>query len=642
VATIEIDVESAPGVVTGPGPITEIQSFRTVNRLNQAGSWTMTLPATEPQADLLTAQATVMGHVIINGVKTFLGGGAIDNMRKRVDNTGRLLLTAGGVGLLGEFSREALDTLILDDTGSQNLIDLAALKPTGWAVSMIGTSADFQRVFVNETQLAAWVAIAKQMGHSFTLKTVTSVERTLVYYVDLPTTIALHCVMNLNALEAEDNPDLATIVSIEDVSSSYEILNRAYVYGAGSGENQITMAAATVWPDDTTDITDPYTAPSGDEYFFDLATNRITNADSFARLGDQLRSKRLQFPDITLLENSDLGLEIAANTLVKAAVAQLERQRSPQTVYRFKLADLRQRIYPGDLIHIEARRYINGVRVVDIDDEVYVLSVTDNLDNNGVWTADVEASDVPAWPEDTVTQLVQQAQTALVQQAHPQLTGNIDTTTHREILVGGGLTQFYVFLADEAALINSVVLRYFTGPLELPFDNGGGTYNTVITGAVDVVLDPTLITGNVPNDTDSVTTPAAGVGHQHPHSHQHGSHTHTQADPHFHDIAWGYITKDLAETYTVSQIEFNINGEDSGATYRAGSHLVGSGWSEWYELDITDLVRNAATHRPETEGTPITSFYIEARPKPAAGSAKMCLITAQVQVRTGIRQVATF
>jgi hypothetical protein len=454
--------------------------------------------------------------------------------------------------------------------------------------------------------------------------------------------------MNLNALEAEGNANLATIVSIEEVRTSYDIINTVYVYGSGTGENRLDLAAATLWPNDSTAIGTDYTAASGDEYSYSSTDNSIGNATSMSTYG--LRSKALQFSDVRPLENTNVGLTAAANTLVKAAVAYMEQHRAPQITYRFKLADLRTRIYPGDRIHIDARRWIDGVKPVDIDADVYVLSVTDVLDANGAWTADIEASNVLAWPEDTVTQLAQEAQLAKTVTSHPQMTGNIDTISHQALLVGGGQSRIWVFLAEETALLNKIVLRYITARAETPIANDGATLDVMITGDAAAMDHDHSSAGHMQEvtlghsgNTNSATSPEPDTGHSHglgasatSHVHYHGLDDHAA---HAHGITWGYTAQDFALTYSVADIEFNINGETSGGlVWRSGAHFVGTTWGEWYSLDFTAQVSNATTKRPTA-----TYFYIDVRAKTASLDPDFsCLFTAQVQARTVIQQIATF
>lgn len=663
-----IEVESAPGTVTGAGPITDIERFQTSNRLSQAGSWSMSLPATESQAALLTDQRAIMAYVMLDGVKTFLGGGAIDRKRTRVDNTGRLTLEVSGVDLLGEWSREAINDLTLDGSGDDNLDDLFALAPSTWSATSLGTSKDFERQFINETALAAMIAVAKQMGHWFVRRTYLGNVRNLTWTMTAPTTVALTCVMNLNALEAEDNANLATIVSIEEVRTSYDILNTAYVFGAGIGENRLDLAAATLWPDDTTAIGSAYTGASGDSYDYDAATNSISNTTSASAYGT--RSKALQFSEVRPLENTDAGLVAAANTLVKAAVAHLERRRAPQVTYRFKLADLRTRIYPGDLIHIDARRWIDGVKPVDIDADVYVLSVTDVVDANGMWTADIEASNVLAWPEDTVTQLAQEAQLAKTVTAHPQMTGNVDTVSHREMVVAAGIPRIWIFLSAETSLINDVRLRYAVRSIEMPTAGVLNDPVTALAAAMEHVINSeddsvslghdyssaghiqTITLASHTDRTGTTTSAEPDTGHDHSNSMAHGEHYHNVdnhtvaiADhaQHNHTLDWGYTSQALTKTYSASDLEFNINGEQDpdnmpDLLWRSGTLLYGSAWTAWYELNITDLVRSAVTRRP-TAGI----FYIDIHAKTASYDPTFsCIVTAQTQMRSVIQQIATF
>jgi hypothetical protein len=632
---IFVEVESAPGVVVGAGPITEITALRIGSRLSQAGSWTMTLPANAPNAELLDDQRTVMAYVLLEGEKTFLGGGAIDRKVTTVNSDGRMTIEVGGVDLLGEWSREDVGVLTLDGTGAANIAELLGVGPSGWTNVSVGTPAAFARQFTNETPLTALVAVAKQMGHRFVRA---RGVRRLEYQISVPTNTSLTCVMNLNALEAEDNPYLATIVNITESRTSYDLLNRAYVYGAGSGENVLTLAAASVWPDDATAMSSSYIAPSGDEYFYNAANNRITNSDAFTRHGG-LRSKRVQFPEVRLLVNTDVGLVAAANTLVKAAVAKLEQKRTPQVTYRMKLADLRTRLYPGDKIHIDARRWVDGAHVVDIDADAYVLSVTDILDANGFWTADVEASNILAWPETATTQMAQSAELAKVVTAHVQLTGNVDTIAHPMRYVSTAFNpRFYLFLAGETALVNSVVIRFRTQPLE--------SFNGVVEGS-DIntgFSDPLAHAGSTGVPSTSSTTQVVVSAPDHVHglsAHTHPANTITAHDAHDHPLPWGHFSAPSADTLLPTDLEFQVNGVGS---WEAGYTLIAaSGATAWYELDLTAHFQNVVTRRPASGGSAASYFFVEARTKSSGlGVRTYAGLVVQSQLRSVTQQMSTF
>jgi hypothetical protein len=109
-------------------------------------------------------------------------------------------------------------------------------------------------------------------------------------------------------------------------------------------------------------------------------------------------------------------------------------------------------------------------------------------------------------------------------------------------------------------------------------------------------------------------------------------------DPHYHQIQWGRVSETSANTFLPTELEFDVNG--SGTWVDDYTLLVG-GAVAWYEIDLTDRVRNAVTWRPATGGAAVSYLFINARAKTGTG-VKTCFLDAQVQVRTSIRQVSTF
>jgi hypothetical protein len=164
-----------------------------------------------------------------------------------------------------------------------------------------------------------------------------------------------------------------------------------------------------------------------------------------------------------------------------------------------------------------------------------------------------------------------------------------------------------------------------------PYSPAGGTHDYSGDGHIEQV---TLMHSGNTNDTTSANP---DLGHHHAtlsvasHVHYHSIDDHT--------LIYGYSTADPDLTYSGAVLEFNINGETSGGlVWRQGSIFSGAGVTAWYELDITDLVRDPVTKRPYDE-----SIFIDVWPELAAQDAAFsCNVDIQVQIRSVLQQKATF
>lgn len=109
---IWIDVENASGVRYGNGPISTAVQWTTELRLDQAGGFSFTMPAADPQAALLANKRYVRCWSQQEGrAKQQEGYGIIDRIRRLPSTGGPTMLEVSGDDILRELSRRTVGNL---------------------------------------------------------------------------------------------------------------------------------------------------------------------------------------------------------------------------------------------------------------------------------------------------------------------------------------------------------------------------------------------------------------------------------------------------------------------------------------------------------------------------------------------------
>lgn len=106
-----VNVEVA-GVVVGDGPIRHVVSWSSTALLSKAGSFTLTVAAHDPRADLLRSKRVVRCWAIVGGAPTEIGAGIIDEIRWTADG---LHLVISGSDLLAELRYRSVHDLQIYD-----------------------------------------------------------------------------------------------------------------------------------------------------------------------------------------------------------------------------------------------------------------------------------------------------------------------------------------------------------------------------------------------------------------------------------------------------------------------------------------------------------------------------------------------
>jgi hypothetical protein len=685
-----VDIENDDGDKLGGGPLTEILRFRATRRMNRAGEWTLSVPATDPRAvSLLEAQRTALCYCVLpeGGGPVLVGGGVIAKQTLRIAGQAEPTLEIGGIDLLGELARDTVGELKLDGTGPDNLDDLLALLPAGWTSDVTGTCPGWVARYVHETPLGALVALAERLDAVFRLA---ATPRELEWFVTPPTAVVARLFLDIDPVYLSANGMAGLITDIQRVEDSAVLLNKAYVYGAGDGEARLTLASAQLWPDDTSSVTTPTWNDGTYTYTIDKGDNSIRIASSITTYGT--RAREVSFKDIAPLTNTDVDVSAAADMLVKAAVAHLRTHALPVNSYRVSVAGLQVEVLPGDVVLVDARVYRDGDAPIVIQNEALtVLEATSELDGNALRTVGLVLSEARRWPSSAELQLASDARKNLTMEAHPQMGPSVDTISYREHIDDDHSAILRFWLGPEVTLVNQIICRVRVDPLRSTVKSVGASGSTIgagtshshtvtiashthpvalpdhthpvpdhdhyipvypqsgsvdnvnisFTGGAEVNLgyfevfgsgnkriDTAPDSGAVTSEDGGGTTIAsAGGGASAPSSSADTAHTHPFTPTI--NMEYGVFDEAGGNTYAATDLEYQINGA-GGYTAVAGSAVSG-----WYALDLTGAFSDPDTKRPVSATNSIT-FRVRA----ASKVNKTVQLTAQIERRTVIQSIA--
>lgn len=253
-----------------------------------------------------------------------------------------------------------------------------ALAPPGWtldAAGLFATETDVYLPISGGSALAALVRLAAQTGEHFRLGT--SARR--VHWLGQARQAS-----GLRALAvAEPSPDTMAILSLQQASESYEMYNRLYIYGGGTGDGRLTLA-------DTT-----RSAPAG--YSLSATDSYIENIVAQGEYGRIDSSET--FSDITPVDISQSARVNAANSLFDRGYEILRRKSQLQFAYDLTVVPGNYRIYPGQTVHVTYDEWKDGWNSVHIDDDLVVLESVEQFDDLGIKTVRLTVAVVDYWPE---------------------------------------------------------------------------------------------------------------------------------------------------------------------------------------------------------------------------------------------------
>lgn len=385
-----IDVLDSAGNKVGGGPIVTATRWDTTARLNRAGEISFALPASDPMAVELTPHRRVECYTIIGDAVTLVGSGIIMSKMGVVRSNSATMLTVTGMDMAGELRWRSVGNLSIDDgAGGPDVTgpaDIIALAPTGWALDTTNgyssTATSVLHTYNGESVLQAFVRLAELTGERWRVGS----GRSIVWLrTDAPDSGIL--LTNANPTGGS-NPGVGYITSLRATNDAADIISRVYPHGNDPGTGRITLAGAT------------WTPPSG--YTLDAANNYLRRDTTETTYG---RIDRWMVWD-------DIG---DADTLAKAAYAELLRRGDLVTSYEIDIAGLQTVLLPGQTVRVLYHEWRDGYHVSSIDDPtapgqgapLVITETRTRLDSTGLRTVHIRASNVDVFSADDADIIVE-------------------------------------------------------------------------------------------------------------------------------------------------------------------------------------------------------------------------------------------
>lgn len=291
--------------VVGQGVIYGALQWESTARLNAGGSFSFSLPATDPGASLIVALRTVRcrwrGAVVAAGIVSRWEVGAG-------------VLQVRGEDMARELATRTLTATIQSGGGAMSLYNavqwLIGQLPAGWTgVNGVapGNPATIYLQAVNDSILAILGAICELGG---------------CWYAISGTTLTVDD--SLGAVRYS-----VPLLSLSQSIDSADIVNRIFLRGAGEGEAALDLGPASVSP------------PAG--YTVNVAASSLTWSSS----PYPTRERAVSMPWIGPLAATNAGVEAAANALLRAGVQWLQRYATPVVSFSAAVA------YPGVIAPLE-------------------------------------------------------------------------------------------------------------------------------------------------------------------------------------------------------------------------------------------------------------------------------------------------
>lgn len=652
-----VEIQDAAETVIGEGPISNIARCSIKKRVNRVGEFSFEMPALDERAELVVARNRAHIYGMIGGVKTLLGGGPIDELTTRIGPNGAPMLQVSGGDFLRELGRITVGKLTLDDVDPDDnvelLLGMILGAPLRWdSYTRLGNSPDFRARFVYESLWNSLLAVAEKTGAYMRWEEEPGVGPRGLHWFYAAADSGILATMHGDPVALESNENACLITNLEIVEDSNDLKTRAYLFGAGEGDSVITSFFANSWPD-ATSIEDPYVV-DGQEYEFVRAGNYIRNVT--AELTYDQDESALAFKDIAPLTNELSDLIFAANFLVTAAMEHLHKNHKPYKSYKLSVAGLNTTLEPGRTIRVQARRFRDGEKPINVDEDLFVLEVENTIDVNGARTTGLTVANLFRWPYSGSEEIAREMGKSKILSAHPQTGPNVDTIPYREHVDDTHNATLHFWLGEETTTVQSVIVRFRVDPLRSTVKSiagastttGGGSSHThtipdhqhqttiANTAVVDLPASFTIVGGNVvlnyagASSGDKTLNTTPGGGNVTSGSNE-STHTHTLTP--VITSSYGVFDESGGNTYAATDLEWKTEADVSWTAVVIGDAI--SGATGWYQIDITDNI--------SADGRPTTAVNdVQFRVIAASHATKSAQLTVQIERRTSIQSIAVY
>jgi len=369
-----IDIETGSGARVGAGPLTTATFFSNTARLSRAGRIGFDAPALDARASLATAKrvarcwAGELGRAPLD-----VGAGIVD--KRALAGSGKALTwRIDGDDLMRELTYTHVGPLAI--SGTTGPADVMAYAPAGWSLDLVSgygaTIKTIEHEYEGETVLAALVRLAELAGEQFRL----GVGREIVWMQTDQPDSGIRAVRGVDPRLVEGNDSVCLIRKLsEEVDTYNAYIGRMYPFGRGSGDARVTLNGATV------------AAYPGWAIGSDTRGYYLEHTATWAAYGIEAPGYQ-SFKDI---DNPQSLAEISYEWMRRRLVA--------GRFYRVTLAKLAGRLTVGSTLRLVYRRHVDGVRLVDIDEDLVILETTDRIDSNGLRTVEAHLGTVDRYPD---------------------------------------------------------------------------------------------------------------------------------------------------------------------------------------------------------------------------------------------------
>lgn len=655
------DIEDISHNIVGDGPIVNLLNCKTTTRLSRVGEFSFDVPAMDERVDLIQARRAVLIYGMVNGEKTYLGGGTIDDIRTRMGADGIPILSVSGGDFLEELTRISVGKMTLTADGDTNISVLMAFitaAPLAWGTDRETGSPNFQARLVYETAFNSLFAVAEKTGAYFRFDGSNLPTRALKWFYTISSSGIL-ATLHGDPVAIESNPNVCLISDIEIDQDSSDLKTRAFLFGSGEGESITTARYAANWPDlSPLSITPIYTV-DGQQYEFSRTGNYIRNITAETAYGrDEIA---LAFKDIAPITNNPVDLIATSNYLITATLEYLHKNYKPFVSYRLSVAGLKTVLLPGQTILVQARRFRDGEKPININETLYILEVQNTIDSNGIHTSGLTVANMLRWPVNDGEIIAREMAKTNVMSAHPQTGPNVDTIPYREHLDDDHTATMHFWLGEETTTVQSVIVRFRVDPLGSTVTTVAGDAAVAIGGTINIShthpipnhIHTTNVIASTPGDAPMRLSTSGtsgflewdGAGTKQIFSNNTGGTTSdaggspTLALTGTVDLSdavhveYGVFDQDLSLTYAATDLEWKTEADAGWTAVVVGNAI--SGASDWYGIDITPNI--------VTDGRPDTAVNnVQFQVKAASHADKTAQLTVQIERRTSIQSIAVY
>lgn len=376
--------------------VVDLASASITRPLDIVGTINIVVATTDPTAnELLQIWRTIKIYWRNpNRGVTFVGGGVL--LSSNVNASGSQV-TWSGQDISSELRRVTTwRGLEYNDQSVEDVIDdLIGMVP-GWSALIDSGLGNTSRRYDGQSVLGAILAVVEGKGvHTRLLETETT---KFIEVSQFGNDSGLRMArIDVPAKALSQNPELIIINSLSVIEDGFEIKNVVEPVW-GSGAAVLTLRRST--------RTSPYpilerAGPDGRTIFY------LENTASIAQYGEvQGVISMTDAPYIA--PDGGVSAINAANVIYDWAVSDLDRLSMPKKVYQASGIKLDRELKPGEKLRLfyKGITYRNGVAVnwLDVDDDFWVLSITENYSGRGQ-SMSVQISNVDQAPANAVSMI---------------------------------------------------------------------------------------------------------------------------------------------------------------------------------------------------------------------------------------------